>query len=273
MATTDTSPNPSEGTKSWELPDYQYDEFTQEMQRWGDMLSIDDPEPLPEVINCYSIKPKAAFHFHSFGRTIARWQGEQEPSDVLKYLREEEPKILLHMKKLMLSMETDFENGRFLGRTCSMEIKGLRRAIFGISERPSSSKDYATAPTGLVNQLKGIAFHLEEKPRSSRWDELFASVSNLLGNMCDTLEGLESLLQQHEAIDRLANAQAEEIAPVSDGKPENDQGNHSSKKPILQPLTAFQVVSDAGGLTHKTKIHSPRLKARAPPESPRTIHL
>lgn len=117
-----------------------------------------------------------------------------------------------------------------------MEIKGLRRAIFGISERPSSSKKHAPLPTSLVNQLKGITFHLEEKPKSSRWDELFASVSNLLGSMCDTLEGLESLLQQHEAVDRLANAEGEEIALASDGKRENDQGNHTSNNPMAQIL-------------------------------------
>lgn len=236
MATTATSPNTSDETKTWELPKWQYQEFNQEMDKWRDMLSYEDPESPPEVVNCFLVKPKAAFHFDSFGKTIARWQGEQEPSDVLKYLREEEPKIRLRMKKLILSMETEYENGKFLSRTCSMEIKDLRRAIFGINRGPSSSNKYAPLPTSLVNQLKGIAFHLEEEPRSSRWDEHFKSATNLLGSMRDTLEGLESLLQQHGAVDRLANSRAEEIAPVSDGKPENDQGNHTSHNPMAQIL-------------------------------------
>lgn len=104
MATIAKSPNTSDETKSWELPKWQYEEFNQEMDRWRDMLSHEEPEPLPEGLHCFLTKPKAAFHFDSFGKTIARWQDGQEPSEVFECLREEEPKILLHMKKLMSSM-------------------------------------------------------------------------------------------------------------------------------------------------------------------------
>lgn len=227
MATSDTPPNNSDdGPKPYDLPQWQYDNFCQIMQRWSDACFEKDPEQeLPETLYCYVKNPKAAFHFHSFVSIVLKWQGEPcpEPFDALIYLREEESKIYLHLKKLMLSMETDMKNGKLLTRTCTMETKDLHRAVFGVNER---SKSYASIPLSLINQAKGIAGCLDADRQSNRWELYHTLCINLIAKLLDTFEGLESLLRQDEgATDSPEGHEGEDI-PVVDGATGTEQGNH-----------------------------------------------
>lgn len=55
----------------------------------------------------------------------------REPLDGLAWMRDEEPKIFFRLKLLMLSMKSDFENGKFPYQTCVMEHESILRALYG----------------------------------------------------------------------------------------------------------------------------------------------
>ena len=124
---------------------------------------------------------------------MLKWRGESihEVFDGAEWIREEEPKIVHNLKKILSSMENDFANGKFLTRTCSMEIKNLNRAVYGLNQsEPSSS---ITVANCLMNHLNALASCLDSD-RDSRWWGLYHDVCiNLCSTFQDTLVGLQYL--------------------------------------------------------------------------------
>ena len=143
--------NPSEPLK---LPHSLYDEFRRKMQEWQANLRHDPfGDQLPAILQCFREEPKAAFHFFSFALILRNWwEGPcRELFDGLNWVREEGSKITVLQERWMQAIERDFRDSGKLSWTCVMNMRSLKRAVYGHDDFvPGSLK---TTPDCLVNHL------------------------------------------------------------------------------------------------------------------------
>lgn len=201
MASTEPSSQTSRSREPLELPQWQYEEFSQKMQQWqtaidknGECDGLSGAE-LPKILKCFAQHPKAAFHFQSIAIILIKWQGDyvREPFDGLAWMRDEEPKIFFRLKRLMLSMESDFENDKFPHQTCVMEHESILRAFRG--------RDKFAVPNSIQNHLDALAVCLENDRHSKWWEAYSDTCENIYSPLVLTSNGLQELLDRHEKKD------------------------------------------------------------------------
>ena len=98
----------------------------------------DQDASYPTIVECFRERSKAAFLFHSIASVIGKWAAargsvESLPErhfDATTWLTKNEDKLMLSLRDLISSMETDFQDSRFHDQVCMMEIKSINRAIY-----------------------------------------------------------------------------------------------------------------------------------------------
>ncbi|MDI1489099.1 MAG: hypothetical protein OHK93_008377 [Ramalina farinacea] len=150
LSESSTLSNTSSDEELFELyggfPQWQRQEFKREMHLWkeslGDVPNEDQDQPYPSIVECFRERPKAAFLFHSIASVIGKWAAarrsvESLPDrhfDATAWLVKNEDKLMLSLRDLISSIETDLQDGRFHDQVCIMEIKSVNRAIYDRNE-------------------------------------------------------------------------------------------------------------------------------------------
>ena len=240
MATTKASLQPTNVSEHevLELPQWQQDDFNQRMQQWlekireaGDYEEGDPIEDgaLPDELKCFMRNPKAALHFDSYVGLLITWQGQSSNGrrDWLYWLTQEEPKIFARLKTLILSMESDFDDGKFRSLTCAMELRDLDRCFYGKNYITKNSRSLI-APNGLFNHRYALEKYLKGS-EGSRWWELNINTCRNLGvAFYETRSGLWSLLSRYENQNGSQDAQQAIEVPTS-GRAGDEQSKRSSQ--------------------------------------------
>ena len=223
MATPEASPT--------EPPQWQYDEFNSRMQQWiAELIEIAtyggagmSEESLPEELKCFTQNPKAAFHFESFVRLLMIWYGESpgERLDWATWVTASERNVYARLKHLIITMERDFDEGKFKSRTCAMEVREMERICTGsIQDRGANSKVFPNSP---LNHISILTNTLKDDNQSRWWALYCVPYWNIYLALAETSTGLKTLLSRYEEGNK---AQEATIVP-SDGSTGAEQGKKS----------------------------------------------
>ena len=249
LSESSTLSNTSSDEELFELyggfPQWQRQEFKREMHVWketlGDVPDEDQDQPYPSIVECFRERPKAAFLFHSIASVIGKWAAarrsvESLPErhfDATAWLVKNEDKLMLSLRDLISSIETDLQDGRFHDQVCIMEIKSVNRAIYDRNETSTEWGVTTAKGTCLAKLVPALIATLnpdisstdnnpkirdggERYRRTDRWTLHEDICLHLFSTFIDASVALQALLQRFQSKVDSTRAQNTTISPVDE---------------------------------------------------------
>lgn len=263
LSESSTLSNTSSDEESFELykgfPQWQRQEFKKEMHLWkevlGDVPDEDQDQSYPSIVECFRERPKAAFLFHSIASVIGKWAAarrsvESLPErhfDATTWLVKNEDKLMLSLRDLISSIETDLQDGRFHDQLCIMEIKSVNRAIYDRNETFTEWGVTTARGSCLAKLVPALSATLDPATSSSdnnskfregtdryrgtgRWSLHEDIYLHLFSTFIDASVALQALLQRFQSRVDSTRVKNTAISPVDEAMTTQSGRLHFSHK-------------------------------------------